>query len=179
MNWPDKEKRQTYEINEFIKAYKKFSHGRQFTIKESGRERPDFILEDTKTGECFGVELTSVYLSERSVPDAHIKNEASEEILEIPYCEKTIEEYKKRLFQSIVEKVKKARKGYDITYPLILSIYVNEYISIYIHDKECWDSFTKEQGNFWDSIAPFTEVVFWSLPNGGVFSIKAKQQGKG
>lgn len=168
MNWPSKDKREEYEINEFIKAYKQFSHGREFTIK-SRSEKPDYILEDSKTRECFGVELTSVYLSDRSVPDGHI---ARPDIIEIPYCENSLEQYKNRLFQTIIEKVKKEKIGYDVEWPLIFSIYVNEYISIHMREED-WNSFAKEHGDFWDSMFPFIEVVFWSLPNGGVFSIKS------
>lgn len=168
MNWPQKDAREEYEIDGFIRAYKYLPHGREFMIKSKG-EKPDYILEDAKTHDLWGVELTSVYLNDRSVPDAHINGG---DIKGIPYCENSIQEYKARIFQSITEKVEKAKAGYDLKWPLILSVYVNEYISIHMGE-DAWNSFAKEHDDFWDLMSPFAEVVFWSLPNGGAFSIKS------
>lgn len=164
-SWPPKDKREDYEITEFIKAYQSLT-GRVFTIQSRG-ERPDYIVRDSKASESLGVELTSVYLSDRSVPDDHI---AKPDPFQIPYDKSAIGKYKDRLFQAICEKVKKANNGYDFESPLILSIYVNEYLSIYM-EKEDWNSFARDHESFWHSISPFIEVVFWPLCNSCVFSI--------
>jgi len=167
--WPDKKKREEYEINEFIKSYKLLSHVRNFIIENDNRENPDVTVKDIKTNELFGIELTSVYLSDKSVPDRHISNNN----MYIPDSLKEIENYKKRIAEVISNKVKKAKKGYDKSFPLILSIYTNEYISIHM-DKEHWEAFAEEYPALWNNTNPFSEIVFWPLKNNAVFSIKIK-----
>ena len=98
MNWKEKGDGEDYEIKGFIEAYKQLPQGRKFIIK-SKREKPDYVLEDSETQECFGIELTSVYLNDRSVPDRHI---ARPDNINIPYCENSIERYQDRLFQTIL-----------------------------------------------------------------------------
>ncbi|MCK5642031.1 MAG: hypothetical protein KAJ19_14600, partial [Gammaproteobacteria bacterium] len=127
--WPNKNLREQFEINEFIVAYEKLDHGRTFEVI-SKREGPDYFVKDIKSGEIFGIELTSVYSDDRSVPDVHKKPVNG--IEEIPFDHSDLKEYQERLIETIIKKVSKARECYDTTYPLILSIYVNEYISIYI-----------------------------------------------
>jgi hypothetical protein len=69
--WPLKAEREDYEIRGFIHHYVRLPHRRRLEVVER-REKPDFFLRDLATGEHLGVELTSVYLSDRSVPDQHI-----------------------------------------------------------------------------------------------------------
>jgi len=164
--WPNKNSREKYEINEFISAYKQ-KYGRSLVV-ESKRENPDYFLRDTASGDILGVELTSVYLDDRSVPDVHKKPVEGTE--EIPDDDDAMEKYRKRLIQAIAEKICKARKNYDTTHPLVLSVYVNEYISIYMHKKD-WEEFVKRYEEVFDAMAPFSEVIFWSLPNDGVFYV--------
>jgi len=164
--WPNTQKSQEYEIKEFIKAYKGFSHGRGLSVLEEG-EKPDYIVKDNKTNERFGVELTSVYLNDRSVPDVHMQKNNKH----IYDCQETKDLYKKRIIEKITGKINKAKSGYNISYPLILSIYANEYIIIHMDDHE-WHDFAKNNGNLWDSMGPFIEIVIWSLQNGKAFSIK-------
>jgi len=76
-----------------------------------------------------------------------------------------------RVIEAIVEKFFKADKGYDTCYPLILSIYLNEYISIHIHESDLQE-LTKRHESVFDDMAPFSEVVLWPLANGGVFSVR-------
>jgi len=168
MNWPSKKDREDFEIKGFIESYKKLKHGRNLIVVEEG-EKPDRVVQDIETGEKFGIELTSEYLDNRSVPDRHMKNDSAY-IADNP---QRIQAYEKRILERIKVEVDKARKGYDFNYPLILSVYVNEYESIYM-DEEYWRDFAKRNDNFFDSIEPFVEVVFWPLPNDLVVSVRNK-----
>lgn len=65
----------------------------------------------------------------------------------------------------------KARKGYDLSRPLILAIYVNEYIAIYLGKSE-FEEIVRRYAGVFDAVEPFTEVVFWNLGNGGIFRVR-------
>ena len=162
-NWPDKKSREDFEISAFIKAYKRLPHGKNFSI-ESRREGPDFILTDKISGIKVGVELTSVYMNDRSVPDKHISN--------IPEDKEELEAYKKRIVAAIKNKIKKARKNYVKDIPLILSIYINEYISIYLTSSDL-EVFVEDNHDIFNDITPFSEIVLWNLMDSGVFSIRS------
>ncbi len=170
MNWPRKNDRERYEIEGFIESYKRLKHGRNFIVVETN-ERPDRIVEDKETGEKFGVELTSEYLSDKSVPDRHMNNKSAQ----IPDNHQNIDTYEKRILNRIEEKMNKARQGYDLSYPLILSVYLNEYESMYM-DEEYWRDFSKRNDSFFDTIDPFVEVVFWPLPNDLVVSVRNNKE---
>jgi hypothetical protein len=173
MKWPSKEERQRFEIEGFIKLYKSFERGkgRSFVIDQY-RDQPDFVLRDRNTGERFGVELTSVYLSNRSVPDEHMKNE--DVWIGIPFSQDDLNRYEKKIIEAVEKKVIKANTArYDNSWPLILSIYLNEYISIYM-DRRYWTSFRDKYSNQLDAIEPFFEVVFWPLPNNEALSFRKK-----
>lgn len=159
MKWPPKKEREDFEIQGFIKVYKKLSHGRRFIVEEDG-ESPDRILRDIETNEKFGVELTSVYLNDRSVPDFHKKKEGSI----IPFNQSEIEQYEKRIMCSVVDKVCKARHHYKKDFPLILSVYVNEYISQHM-ELPYWKHFASKYNILFDCFTPFEEIVFWPLPS--------------
>ena len=168
MKWPDKNEREKFEIKGFIEAYSRLPEARQFQVDSKG-DAPDYVVKDGATNEEFGVELTSVYLDDRSVPDVHKRNEERREI--IPDDENTLDRYEKRLIAKIIEKVCKARKHYNTARPLILAIYINEYISIYL-DRTELDSLVQRYEGVFDSMVPFSEVVFWNLNNEGVFRVR-------
>jgi hypothetical protein len=67
--------------------------------------------------------------------------------------------------------VHQARQGYDITKSLILSVYVNEYISIYLEVSE-FDDLTRSNEDLFDEMTPLVEIVFWPLPDVRVFSVR-------
>ena len=129
VDWPNKPTRETWEIEQFMDCYRRLPSRRDFEIVSKG-DRPDYTVRDKCTGEMFGVELTSVYIDNRSVPDDH-KVEHEEDV-EITYDRGQLELYLSRLVEAVSTKVTKARSKYDTSNPLILSVYVNEYISIYI-----------------------------------------------
>ncbi len=168
MNWPSKDARETYEINGFIEHYSELPAGRRLVILEK-RENPDYLVKDQASGEVFGVELTSAYLSDHSVPNEHLKtlNGKSESI---PFNREEIEKFKNRLLEAIKTKVGKAVDSYDLTYPLILSVYVNEYRAIYM-DRDEWECFITDNQIAFDAMHPFKEIFFWSLLNGDALSV--------
>lgn len=167
IRWPDKDDREIFEINGFILAYTQLNPHLNLTI-ETKRECPDYIIRDKTTDMRFGVELTSVYIDDRSVPDVHKKPITG--VTDIPYDPLQITIYQGRLLEAINTKISKAKKGYDICFPLILSVYVNEYICIYT-EKDDWENLVKNNEKIFDSINPFSEIVLWNLPNDGVFSV--------
>ena len=160
MRWPEKSKLEELEINGFIKAYDLLT-GRQLEVVLKG-EKPDYVVRDKLSGKKYGVELTAVYLNDRSVPDEHMREVTG--VVAIPYDEGEFEKYKERLVSAIIEKVCKARKGYDSTHLLILAIYVNEYVGIYLSKTE-FEKLEQKNKAVFDDIAPFTEVVFWKYGN--------------
>jgi len=166
-NWPDKDSREILEINGFIEAYNRLPHGRQFVIESKG-DKPDYILRDD-LGIKVGVELTSVYLNDRSVPDEHIP--AKEAMVSICDDKNLLEIYLKRIVEAIEGKIKKARKGYTQNISIILSVYINEYISIYITRDEL-NRLVRENLGVFDAMSPLSEIVLWNLPNNDVFSIR-------
>ena len=171
MEWPDRNGREAFEIAGFIEAYTRLPDSPQLLIVSKG-DKPDFVVRDAKTSQQFGVELTAVYINDRSVPDVHmVDGDPPHEPVEVPYLPEEFERYQARLISSIQDKIEKARRGYDLTRPLILAIYVNEYIGIYLGQPEL-DALVSRHESFFDHMAPFNEVVFWNLPNGGVFRVR-------
>jgi hypothetical protein len=157
--------REAFEIEEFVKYYEK-RYGNHFEIIKK-IERPDYLVRDTKKQQLYGIELTSVYLSDRSVFEEHM-HPVSQMILEDP---DVIENYKKRILNAVVEKVQKARSGYDISHPLILSVYVNESIGGYLGFEE-WKAFEMNHRDVFKNISPFVEIVFWPLPQEEAYFIQ-------
>ena len=93
-DWPNKKDSEKWQIEEFIRQYLKLPHSRNFNILEM-RDKPDVFVEDTESGENFGIELTSVYLDDRSVPDLHKKVHDGTE--EIPFDRDKIDRYTIRI----------------------------------------------------------------------------------
>jgi hypothetical protein len=165
--WLPKNEREQFEILKFISAYSQFPHGRKFVIA-SKQETPDYFLKDSKTGKIFAVELTSVYKNDRSVPDEHMKPINGWE--GIPDDPIALAKHNKKLIETIKTKVKKARKHYDTSHPLILAVYINEYISIYMEESD-WEELVIAYKQVFDDVAPFSEIVLWNLGNDKAMSI--------
>jgi hypothetical protein len=168
MKWPNKTDRENFEIAGFIEAYARLPESRQFEIV-SKSERPDYLVKDKKSGQLYGIELTAVYHNDRSVPDVHMKEHNG--VVDIPDDQVEIEKYTERLISAVIEKVGKARKWYDSKHPVILAIYVNEYIAIYLTKSE-FEEIARQHKDVFDAVEPFMEVVFWNLVNGGVFRVR-------
>lgn len=164
VDWRNREFRETFEINEFINYYFRL-HGVRLSVQAKS-EKPDFFLKNLNTDEIIGVELTSVYLSNYSVPHLHMKDG----IECIPYDEEKLILYGKRLVDAVKTKIKKAQSIYDRANPLYLSIYVNEYISIHM-DEDYWQNLIRENTAVFSDIQPFKEIVFWPIANDMALSI--------
>jgi hypothetical protein len=169
MKWPSTSEDEAFQIEKFVESYSRLPERVEFEIV-SKTESPDYLVKD-QNGREFGIELTSVYMDDRSVPDHHIQETNGHK--EIPYDPKAFEQYQKRIIGSIIEKICKARKGYDLRNPLILAIYMNEYISIYLNEPEL-EKFVDRYRGVFDSMDPFCEIVFWNLGNGGVFRVRGQ-----
>ena len=119
-------------------------------------ERPDRIIRNQKTGKEYGVELTAVYLDDRSVIDHHrmVKSEAKSWFIHDPT---KVRAYLHRVAKEVQEKVSKAQ-GYDNQRDLILAVYLNEPILSQYFTRELQD-FIREHQAF-RSIDPFVHIVF-------------------
>lgn len=80
---------------------------------------------------------------------------------------------KQRLVEAVQKKIRAARLGYDTSLPLILSVYVSEYIAIYLRVSDL-EELVRGHGSVFEDIAPLSELVFWNLPNDEVFSVGYK-----
>lgn len=166
--WLSKPEREQYEIEHFLSTYSKFPNVPFFEILFK-QETPDYLVKDKTTGLIYGVELTSVYLDDRSVPDYHIIDIT--ECVQIDDDEKLLTQYMQRLLSAIQAKMNKARDHYDISYPLILAIYINEYVSIHL-DNDDLEKWVQLNSEIFEDISPFSEIVLWNLVDDGAFSIK-------
>ncbi len=162
MNWPNKHEREGYEIQAFIDHYKRLPSRIEFVVIEK-REKPDYFVKNKNMNEYFGVELTSVYLADTSVRDEHIPT-LNDKGTPIPFSRDEIEEYKSRIISAITEKIQKASTSYDTRYPLILSIFINEYRAIFMDRKE-WSALVKGNQTVFNAMSPFTQIFFWGLAN--------------
>lgn len=167
--WPNKKEREQWEIESFIAAYQRLAHGRTL-VCHLKTEKPDYLLKDVVSEEFYGVELTSVYLNNRSVPDEHMQT--NDGYTRIPRDHTAMRQYKKRLADAVKKKSRQAASGYLTDHPLILSVYVNEYISIHMHREE-WLAFVEENEHVFNNMTPLSEVVFWALAGDGVLSIRS------
>ena len=155
--WPGKEKRAKYEIDQFLRFYKQLT-SKQFAIMNpNGKMDFDFIIQDVSTQQEIGVELTSVYIDDRSVPDVHMSNT---EMTEITYDSGQIQKYLIRIEEQIRRKIKQYAKR-KTQMPLVLSVYANEYVSIYVDDDQWINLGQRIQG----LMVPFETVIVWPLPN--------------
>ncbi|MCB4756880.1 MAG: hypothetical protein LHV69_07615 [Elusimicrobia bacterium] len=169
MVWPKKEQRERLEIDGFIEAYRRIPPHYSLEVL-SKAEKPDYVLRDEKSGRGFSVELTSVYLNDRSVPDVHMSDFDDND--PYPQDESLIPKYTSRLATAVKEKIDQAKKGYDLSRPLILSVYVNEYVSIFMSESD-WDKLVKDFSPVFGALHPFEQVVFWKLANNRVFSVSS------
>jgi len=74
--WPSKTEEQELQLNMFLEAYRKLPNGGDLELADDrsveDRDQPDFFVKDTETPQMYGVEMTSVYSDDRSVPDKHM-----------------------------------------------------------------------------------------------------------
>ncbi|WNO10502.1 hypothetical protein [Teredinibacter sp. KSP-S5-2] len=167
MKWPTKEERENWEIENFISHYHSIVGGEKLKIYSRG-ERPDFVLLSESNNQKYGVELTSVYMNNRSVPDHHIPD--IESYKHNPYGgEDNIEKYKCKVLKSIRNKNKLALTGYSTENPLILSVYINELLSMLIGSEE-WSCFFLDNGFDIDETI-FSSIILWPIAEDREFGL--------
>jgi len=154
--WPTKEESEAWQIKQFVKMYGIVFPFKKFVV-ETKHEKPDFKIRDTTTGNYYGVELTSVYIDDQSVPIDHIPTLLGKKIFEY----KDSKLYRSRILASVKNKIQKAEKGYDTENPIILSVYLNEYIKL---TKNFIESLVSESFIL-NNIEPFKAIILWPLPN--------------
>lgn len=169
VDWRSREFREAFEVNAFINYFFRL-HGIRLNI-QSKSERPDYLLQDKESSKLIAVELTSVYLSNYSVPLLHMRDG----IECIPFDEEKLLQYGKRLVDAVRTKIKKAQSGYDQSHPLYLSIYANEYIAIHM-DERYWRNLIRKNSAVFSDLHPFCEIVFWPLANDMVMSVKSASE---
>jgi hypothetical protein len=81
--WPSKAEAERWEIEAFLAHYSRLPDARMLEVVTK-RERPDWVVRDLATRELLGVELTSVYRDDRSVPDLHQRDG----MLRIPFLKR-------------------------------------------------------------------------------------------
>jgi len=167
--WRDKSARESFEISGFLDAYARLNRGAALEVLEK-RAKPDYVVGSRAGSQRFGVELTSVYLDDRSVPEEHMQAQGNV-LTPIDFSEARLQAYQDRLVAAIESKTRKARAGYDPSRPLILSIYVNEYIAIYLGRKEL-EALVQRNRSTFDGMSPFAEIVFWNIGGNDVFSVR-------
>ena len=166
--FPNKEERENWEVDAFIRSW-----GESDPAVDSGDlecvrrgEKPDRIVRNRRTGDEYGVELTSVYLHDRSVIDDHqmLKSQTRPWWL---WSDEAVDAYLGRIAEKVEEKVDKAR-GYDRQHELVLAMYLNERI---LRDdfEERLQDFTRRHSAF-RSIAPFKRIVFTGIGFGVVLA---------
>jgi hypothetical protein len=170
--WPGKPTRENREIEIFLRSYPRLPHGMSMKV-ETQREKPDFIVVDATGRHRLGVEVTSVYLDDRSVPDRHMlpRQGVSPGPSPIEYDGDAIDQYKTRLIDAIRDKIEKAREGYDTSHPLVLSVYVNEYESIFLTQADLREMVRDHEAVLRD-VSPFSEIVLVELADGEIWSIR-------
>ncbi len=169
--FPLKHDREKFETQEFIQHYQKLPHGRRLEVHDFREQKdcPDRILRDVEDGRLLGLELTSVYFDDKSVPQRHLRS-TTRGAQDIPCCPEVMEKYMARLLEAVKTKAQKAQ-AYSWAGPLMLSIYVNEYESIFIRPSE-WQEWVKVNKQFFDSIPIFSEIIFWPTGNDSAFSVR-------
>lgn len=155
--WPNRERREKWEITNTLE-YLSHHPGFNSLSVQIKSERPDYVV--LNGGRKIGVELTSVYLSDKSVPDCHMEGNLS---MFGPSQFKR-NKYFLRVIKTIKEKVGKAREGYTLYENMILSVYINEYEDIF-NSKEDWQEWAKANDQVLDDISPFTHILLWPLVN--------------
>ena len=135
-------------------------------ISKKGKPpEPDFIVADRQSGALLGVELTSVYSDDRSVPDVHMK---LDNLKTIPYDPGEVERYLQQIINKAKAKADIYTRNHPGNMPLALSIYVNEYIAIHADEEEWLEVGKKVQEN----LGPFQMAILWSLPDDGMVAVE-------
>lgn len=102
-------------------------------------------------------------MDDQVVATEHKSDNTEDKLLKIPYNSKTHQHirdrYFKRIFDKIDEKRTKMKSGeYDTTYPIILSLYLNDYYIHHISSHE-WKSWVDINKSYFSQIKEFNEIL--------------------
>jgi len=112
IEWPSKDEAERWEIENLIRHCQQFPGATTFEIIRKG-ERPDWIVRDQTTGALVGIELTSVYLHDRSVPDIHWRDG----MMNIPYELTEVAAYGRRWLLPSRRRLSSPAPAIVMTYP--------------------------------------------------------------
>ena len=167
-DWPlNKEEREDKELEYCFQSWSARDSSLDYgdLVSVDRGEKPDRIIRNQKTGKEYGVELTAVYLDDRSVMDHHRMLTSEEEPWFIHDPAK-VRAYLHCIVRRVQEKVRIAQ-NYDNQRDLILAVYLNEPILSQYFTRELQD-FIREHQAF-RSIDPFVRIVFSGIGEGVVY----------
>ncbi len=152
----DKQMREHCEIQLFLDEYNTITIGAPWTAHEH-RDRPDWVIFSHALNQYRLVELTSVYLHDNSVEKEHrVRHERP---IPIPYDQIKLETYKNRIVRSVARKCATFAGKFEGQIA-ILSLYLNEYIAIYLSREELIELATLRFPQIADS-GPFNQIILW------------------
>jgi hypothetical protein len=182
--WPKKVERERQELRWFLRDYAKLSWSPPVSVERwpsDDNTSPDAVLRNLRDGGLVGVELTSVYVSDKSVPRVHqapMPPMTLDENLQRNgerYGAETIgneiERYRKRLVAQVRRKLTKRYAPCD---NLILGVFVAEtYLALYFSGRSQWLEWSEQFRREVASILPFSEIVLFGLANEHVLGMRS------
>jgi hypothetical protein len=152
----DKQKREVCEVEMFLEEYNLVASGAPWTAHEH-RDHPDYVIFSHSLNQYRLVELTSVYLHDSSVEKEH--RFRHEEPIAIPYDAHKLEAYRNRIVRSVERKCATFRQEFD-SQIAILSLYLNDYIAIYLSREELLELAILRFHQVAAS-GPFNQIAMW------------------
>ena len=148
--------REASEVELFLNEYNSIEPGGPWVVS-SHQDRPDFIIASPLPSEKRSVELTSVYVNDKSVIRDHVRRVAGP--IAIPHDARQIERYKRRIVQAIEKKCHSFKDGLGPNLA-ILSLYLNEYIAIHLAEEDVLELLRLHLPRVARN-GPFHQIVLW------------------
>jgi hypothetical protein len=144
------------EIDLFLKVYNLIEPGGPWHAS-THRDRPDFIITSESNFEERAVELTSVYLDDKSEARDHVGRGRGP--IAIPYDARKVERYKARIMRAVEKKCRSFADGFEGR-TAVLSVYLNEYIAIHMSQEDLFEllliHLPRVAGR-----GPFNQILLW------------------
>jgi hypothetical protein len=107
VKWSTTPESESFEVDGLIEAYARLPQPIRFSIvfdgPPPGFSGSDFFVVESVQQKGYGVELTSVYLSERSVPDVHMRE--IDRAVDIPDSREAMAAYEGQIVDAVAAKV--------------------------------------------------------------------------
>lgn len=152
----DTDEREAMEVELFLSEYNVIEPGGPWIVL-SHEDRPDFRIISETRGEERRVEITLVYLNNKSVIREHVRRMNGP--IPIPYDAGKVERYKRQLVQAVETKCHRFKRGFG-TNLAILSLYLNDYIAIYLAEEDLLELLLLHLPRVAGS-GPFNQIVLW------------------